>query len=160
MTFTPLFRLLPLPTVLALLAGGADASVTSYCTSTPNSAGSGAHIAWAGPVTAQAGALVVSGAPSQVEGFYLYSLAPAQTPFGDGFLCVGSQAWYLARKRTDAQGTTALRIAHQAETEDLRWLNYPVNEGVTWHFQYFYRDANGPGGTGFNSTDAVAVVFE
>ena len=34
-----------------------------------------------------------------------------------------------------------------------------VLEGSTWHFQCWYRDPQGPGGTGFNLSDAMAVTF-
>jgi hypothetical protein len=144
--------------LLPLLAARADAS-TTYCTAAPNSVGAGAHIQWSGPESTSSGGLVATGLPASSAGFFWYSTSAAQTPFGDGFSCVGAPAWILARKPASPQGAIALRLALEAESDDLRWLNDPTNQGVTWRFQYVYRDPAGPGGTGFNTTDGVAVVL-
>lgn len=144
---------------LALLAGGAGATVTPFCSTSPNSVGPGALLQWQGPHNAHFGALVVQGLPPNSFGTFLYSNAQiAPTPFGDGVLCVGSPTWYLARRTSNAQGVITLRIWTGAENEDLHWLTYPGNQGVTWSFQLAYRDL-GPGGQTFNTSDGVAVEF-
>lgn len=154
-----IFRKVQLPALLALLAVPARATVTNYCTGAPNSVGPGADISWVGPHNPQFGGLSVQGCPSNSFGVFIYNLGPANTPFGDGVMCVGAPAWGLARRYTDAQGSLLLRVWPGSEDEDLQWLTHPQNWGMTWHFQYMYRDSAGPGGTGFNLTDGVAVTF-
>ncbi len=88
----------------------------------------------------------------------LYSLQPQDIPFGDGHLCVGPPAWILARTHTTAQGDASIDLRRDGDAEDLRWLNY--HYGMTWYFQFAYRDPGGPLGAGFNLTDALEVVFE
>ncbi len=152
-------RRIQLAALLALLAVPAHASVTNYCTGAPNSVGAGADISWVGPHNPQFGGLSVQDAPSNVFGVFIYSDSAAQTPFGDGFLCVGTPTFYLARKNTDAAGSLLMRMWWGSEQEDLQWLTHPQTIGFTWRFQYMYRDFGGPGGTGFNLTDGVAVQF-
>lgn len=154
----PLLRTsLALASLLAL-ASTARASVVSYCIGAPNSTGVGAHIAWSGPETTrgpQSGTLLVRNCPPNSFGMFLYGLERAQNPFGDGFACVGGANWILARKATSATGAVSLNIHQEGEDEDRRWLNYAYDS--IWHFQYMYRDPAGPGGTGFNLTDAIEV---
>lgn len=147
-------------TILAFIVT-ARASTVSYCVSAPNSVGSGAHISWSGPVTihgAHTGALEVRGCPANSLGMFLYGLQRDRRPFGDGFGCIGGPNWILARKFTSGSGAVSLNIHNEGEQEDIRWLNMHYFEG--WDFQYFYRDINGPGGTGFNLTDGLEVHFE
>lgn len=144
--------------VLLVPASNLRASAVSYCVGAPNSTGVGAHIAWSGPLTThgpQSGSLVVRHCPANSFGMFLYGLSRAQTPFGDGFACIGGPNWVLARKAASANGTVALNIHQEGEDEDLRWLNYMYDS--IWNFQYMYRDPAGPGGTGFNLSDAIEV---
>jgi hypothetical protein len=146
--------------VLALSAI-ARASVVHYCVSAPNSVGSGAHISWSGAVTTHGphpGSLVVRGCPASSFGVFLDGQSRAQTPFGDGFQCIGGANYRLARKFTASDGTVTLDIRHEGEPEDLRFMNLHYFEA--WYFQYLYRDVNGPGGTGMNLTDGLEVHFE
>lgn len=154
-----ILRRIHVPALLALFAASAQASVTNYCTSAPNSVGAGADISWFGPHNPQFGGLFVRDCPPNAFGVFIYSDNPTQTPFGDGFLCVGSPRFYLARRTTSAQGAIRFRMWEGSESEDLQWLTHPQTIGFTWDFQYMYRDPAGPGGTGFNLTDAVAVQF-
>lgn len=154
-----IFRKIQLPALLALLAVPAQASVTNYCTGAPNSVGPGADISWVGPHNPQFGGLTVQGCPSNSFGVFTYSLGQANTPFGDGVQCLASPVYSLARRTTSAQGSLMFRVWQGGESEDLAWLTHPQNWGATWNFQYMYRDFSGPGGTGFNLTDAVAVQF-
>ena len=34
-----------------------------------------------------------------------------------------------------------------------------ITPGSTWYFQFWYRDPQGPGGTGFNTSDGLEVRF-
>lgn len=154
----PLSRVSLVLVPLFALASRASASVVNYCVGAPNSTGVGAHIAWSGPETTrgpQSGSLVVRNCPANSFGVFVYGLERAQNPFGDGFACVGGTNWSLARKATSANGTVVLDIHREGEDEDLRWLNYGFDS--IWHFQYLYRDRSGPGGTGFNLSDAIEV---
>lgn len=144
---------------LASLATSSRASITSFCTTSPNSVGPGAHLQWLGQPNVQFGAMLVQGLPPHAFGTFLYSDSQiAPTPFGDGSLCVGVPRWNLARRTSDAQGNITLRIWNGAENEDLQWLTYPGTQGFTWSFQFLYRDL-GPGGHAFNTSDGVAIEF-
>lgn len=152
-------NLLLASSALACLAHGAQATVTSICSTSPNSVGPGALLQWQGAPNVQFGALVVEGLPPSTFGTFLYSYAQmAPTPFGDGVLCVGGPTWNLARRTSNAQGVITLRMWTGAENEDLHWLTYPGNQGFTWSFQFAYRDL-GPGGHTFNTSDGVALEF-
>ena len=72
-------------------------------------------------------------------------------PFGDGLRCVGSRLVRLGARTPDAHG-------------DALWgpglgLLGGWSAGDARYFQVFYRDANGPCGSGFNLTNALAVTF-
>jgi len=151
-------RILSIAALLACAAGAALADAQRYCSGEPNSVGPGASIRWAGPYDPDGGRLLVEGCPPGELGVFLYSLAAQDVPFGDGRLCVGPPAWALARTTTDAQGRAALDIWNEGEREDVRWIEY--HHDLTWYFQLGYRDPGGPGGTGFNLSDALEVTFD
>lgn len=146
-------RSLSLCTALAL-AGSASADVTSYCAGGVNSTGQAASIAWSGPVNPFQGVLEVSGLPADAVGLFVYGQGQQQTPFGAGFQCT-FPSFILARSAGTPAGTLALDISLEGEDEDVRWLTSGLLGGA--NFQYLYRDQ--ASGT-FNSTDALAVVFE
>ena len=101
---------------------------------------------------------MVTGLPRAVTGIFCYGLERDQTPFGDGFACIGGANWILARKRATTSGTVVLQLRTEGEPEDLDWLRFDAPR--TWSFQYRYRDprAQQSGGFGFNATDAVEVT--
>lgn len=132
----------------------------TYCVGAPNSAGPGASIGYAGTTSVTIGdlELVVTGAVPSTPGYFIYGDAQAQVPLGDGFRCVGGSIFRL-RPATLADGSGA----------NARLLDFTqppagsgpgaITAGSTWHFQYWYRDPLGPGGTGNNLSDGLSVTF-
>jgi len=134
---------------------------TSYCSTAPNSAGSGALIGWEGSTSVLAndlGLTALGAAPLQFGIFY-YGPEQIQQPFGEGFRCVGGGALGLFRLpvlMTDGFGDAEYALD----------LNQPpanagageILAGSTWNAQFWYRDPQG-GGTGFNLSDGLNLVF-
>lgn len=142
---------------------GGACLATSYCESTPNSAGAGAMISHTGSMSVAANDLLLlsSGAPAHAFGTFFYGAQGTQVPFGDGYLCVAPGALGVFRllpiQVADGAGSTQRHLD----------LSQPpagggpglIQIGSTWHFQHWYRDVQGPGGTGFNLTDGLSVTF-
>ncbi|MFT7477710.1 MAG: hypothetical protein ACI80N_000987, partial [Gammaproteobacteria bacterium] len=128
-----------------------------YCPGAPNSVGSGAEMRGQGSsvVGDNAFRLQTSALPPNVFGIHFYGPNQIQVAFGDGFRCVGGQ-------------TQRIQPISQADMSGMvdRALNLTVPAlaliaaGTTWNFQLWYRDQNGPGGTGFNLTNGVEVSFQ
>lgn len=125
---------------------------STYCVGAPNSVGAGARIGHTGGASLGASDLVVrvSAAPPVAFGLFFMGSAPAMTPLGDGFLCVGGSLARFPVVRTNTLGDAAWAV-------DAGGLGIPA--GLPVAFQFWYRDAGGPGGTGSNLSDALAVTF-
>ena len=143
--------------------GQACGLVNNYCATSPNSATLGAIMDWSGSVNIADNNfnLVAMEAPADKPGLFYYGSTEIQTPFGDGFRCVGQGATGTFRlypfATTDAQGTVTRQLdftAPPASTGSGQILG-----GATWKFQYWFRDPMGPGGNGFNLTDGLSVTF-
>jgi hypothetical protein len=89
---------------------------------------------------------------------FVYGRRTPSLPFGDGFRCLGPPVIRLgALVKVNPLGHVEL---------DLDFTQPPLsggpNEilpGSSWSFQLFCRDPQGPGGTGFNLSDALHVIF-
>ncbi|MFT5050270.1 MAG: hypothetical protein ACI8QZ_001671 [Chlamydiales bacterium] len=137
--------------------------VTNTCVTTPTSSTAGAVMGSSGSTSLGAGdfTLEATQLPGQKPGLFYYGASSIQTPFGDGFRCVGA----------GGIGTFRLYpIAHSDPTGSIaRPIDFPasptgagtgqITGGSTWHFQLWFRDPTGPGGTGFNLTDSLTVTF-
>jgi len=141
------------PILLTPISGGP----TSYCATSPNSAGSGALMGSSGStsVSANTFTLSASGAVPAQNGLFIYSPTQAQTPFGDGFLCVAAPVLRL---------TPVVLIDGQGDVS--RPLDFPslpsggaIQPGSTWNFQLWYRDPLGPVGSGFNLSNGLSATF-
>jgi hypothetical protein len=131
---------------------------TAYCIGAPNSVGTGASIAiYGSAVVADNDVLLTAnGMPPSVPGLFILAPQQAQLPFGDGFLCVGgSIARVLPMALSTPQGT--VQQAPDLQSPAFAGLILP---GTTHHFQRWYRDPPGPGGSTFNLSDARQVVFQ
>jgi hypothetical protein len=132
---------------------------TNYCTSTPNSGGSAATISGSGSASIASNDLVLQAesAVASTMGLFFYGLSQAQTPFGEGFLCVGSPIYRLAPPQaSDGQGSA--QKALDLTQPPLGSGNGMVTTGSTANFQYWYRDPQG-GGSGFNLSNGLSVTF-
>ena len=144
-------------------AGSAGCSLTlipvgeQYCVSSPNSAGAGAVLAYSGSqdLSENDFALEASGLPAGVSGLFFFGPNQIQTPFGDGVRCVGGTTRRLQPPgQADGSGdlTRALDFGLGAAAD--------ITAATPWNFQLWYRDPMGPGGTGFNTSDGLSVVFQ
>ena len=133
---------------------------TRYCFAAANSTGIGAQLVHEGgpSIVVDNMELVVRQAPPGMLGTFFYGPGAAQTPFGDGFLCVGGGIVRLGTVQTiPASGTLARAIDFDhapASTGPGQIL-----PGSTWNFQFWYRDPAGPLGNGFNLSDALSATF-
>lgn len=128
----------------------------NYCLTSPNSFGSGASITTRGSssIVKHDFALAVTGVPPLKKGLFLYGVNATQTPFGAGYLCVGSPSYRSDGVRADAQGVALLALDPTALALPLGTLA----PGAQLDFQFWYRDPSG-GVAGFNLSDAIEVTF-
>jgi len=139
------------------ITGDCPRDVTTYCTSTPNSASSGAVIDLLGTtsVTDNGAMLSVTAAGQNRPGIFFYGRSRIQAPFGDGFRCVGGQLFrHRPSVATDANGSV-----QQALNYALPQAGAAILPGTTRNFQFWFRDPTGPGGSGFNLSNAVEATF-
>jgi len=139
---------------------GARGDAVRYCDTAPNSTGPGASIDLDGPIGIGNNELVLlaTGAVPGELGLFFYGEDAVQLPFGDGFRCVGGATFRLGPPQTVGP-----------DGSDLRPLDFTappmdsgpgaVTPGSTWSFQHWYRDPQGPGGSGFNLSDALRIQF-
>ena len=138
------------------IVDGCDGSVQSYCQAAPNASGSGARLTHTGSLSLGANdfALEVDAAGAGRSGLFYYGTEQVGVPFGDGFRCVGGATVRLAPSATtDGSGAAVRPVDFQHPR------NAVIVPGTSWHFQFWYRDPGGPGGSGFNLSDALAVTF-
>jgi hypothetical protein len=128
----------------------------TYCSTAPNSAGSGALIGTVGSTSIAANDLVltVSAAPSNTPGIFYYGTSQLSVPFGDGFRCAGGTLSRLSVVFTDAGGSTSYALDFTNPSSPVASLL----SGDTRNFQFWFRDAPF-GGVGYNLSDALSVTF-
>jgi hypothetical protein len=128
--------------------------VSRYCTATTNSTGLPAEINHTGMPSFQVDNLVilVDHLPPASNGLFLGGSSPTQTPFWDGFRCVGGP---LVRLRTASTQSGAI-----GWFVDLNSLPpaYGAQPGVVRYMQFWFRDT-AAGGTGANLSDALELHF-
>jgi subtilisin family serine protease len=133
---------------------------TTYCSTSPNSFGPGALMAWSGSTGVAAAdlQLVASGCPPGVLGLFYYGDTEASVPFGDGVRCVGGSpgTYRLPPVVVDGLGLATLDVDFNAPPAG----SGPgaLLPGTTWKFQFWYRDPKG-GSAGFNLSDGLSVSF-
>lgn len=127
---------------------------TSYCTSSPNSTGAGASIHATGSASILKSDLVLWGTDLPAGAISSFSIGAQQIaqPFGDGTLCVGGTSTRLPVVLANGDGVSQQGI-------DYATLSIVVTAGSIWNAQVAYRDLGGPGGTGFNLSNAVSIAF-
>ncbi len=129
-------------------------SSSTYCATSPNSAGPGAFIGHTGSLDITANDLVlqVSGAVPGQFGLFYFGPLQASIPFGDGLRCVDGQIRRLPVLQTDVLG---------AASHAVDFTTYPASDitaNSTWYVQYWFRDTPA-GGAGFNLSDALEATF-
>lgn len=128
----------------------------TYCASLPNSTGLAEVIGHTGTTSIATNDFTLvaqDGVPSQF-GLFFFGPNEVQLPWGDGYRCVGGGVNRLTPAGlSDALGTSTKHVDFTAPSAAA------ITVGSTWKFQHWYRDPSGPGGTGFNLSDALSATF-
>jgi len=102
--------------------------------------------------------LEVNGAIPGDAGLFYYGPHQAQTPFGDGFRCVGGATQRLNPPIVcDPSGFATRQVDFTTTPAGSGPLAILPNS--TWNFQSWCRDPAGPGGSRFNLNDGLQVTF-
>ncbi len=138
-----------------VVSGYPCAPPITYCTSLPNSVGSGAHIGFtgSGSVAWNRFGLTCSDLPPNGFGRFYFGTGTAQALFGDGYRCVAGTTWRLPIYTASAQGDVETAVDFGALPGGA-----VLHAGDVRHFQYWYRNVL-PGGSGFNLSDGLSVTF-
>ena len=126
----------------------------SYCSGSPNSAGTSASIGFTGTTSVAANDLVltVDGATPDRFGLFFYGPEQTSVPFGDGLRCVDGTLFRLPVVLTDGAGSAASAVDNTAPPQP----EGELRPGDDWNFQFWYRDPDA-GGSGFNTSDGLAA---
>lgn len=130
--------------------------VEAYCQSTTNSAGSTASISALGSMQLSRAdfSLAVDGVLPDKVGLFFYGSSQLQEPFGGGFLCAGPNiSRLLPASLADGSGHNE----QQLDFDDPPSPQAQIFPGTTWHFQYWYRDAQAA--ELFNLSDGLSATF-
>ena len=134
-------------------------SPRNYCSTSPNSVGTGAVMSWQGTpsLVTDDFYLMATGCPPGQFLVYFYGGARIASPFGNGWRCVGSGGVGIFRFRAlqiGNSGTAVMKVDYSRPPagggSGLWW------PGDIWNCQGWYRDPAG-GGAQFNLTDGLAV---
>jgi photosystem II stability/assembly factor-like uncharacterized protein len=155
-------------TALALTALTANSSFTQcpdpieYCSTSPNSVGTGAVMSWTGTpsIAADDFHLVMTGAPVNQFMVFYYGAAQISLPFGNGLRCVGAGGVGVFRfpvLQIDSNGSVDMLVDYNQPPAGGNHHDPGVwGAGDTWHCQGWYRDPAG-GGSNFNLSNALEV---
>jgi len=136
-----------------VLPGGPP--VSSFCVTSPNSAGPGAVMAATGSTSIASNDLHLTafGCPANVSGIFFFGTTAVQVPLGNGVRCAGGLLVRLPVVTTNILGDADFSL-------DLGALpgGATIQAGDTRYFQFWYRDTAG-GGAGNNLTDGLAALF-
>ena len=98
-------------------------------------------------------ALAVTGSVPNETGLFVMSDTKQETPFGEGWRCVGQPLFRFAFQRADSQG-----VAERAVDLDAPPALGRIVASSSWFFQWWYRDPMG-GPNGFTASDGLAATF-
>lgn len=141
---------------------GCSGNVSTYCTTSPNSAGPGETISATGSTSIAANnfTLHATGGPPSQFGLFYYGGAQLNQPFGDGVRCVGSGGAGLFRLNpptlSDGLGGSSRLV--DFTTAPAGGGAGTILPGSTWYFQHWYRDP-GFGSFFFNLSNGLAATF-
>jgi hypothetical protein len=140
---------------VSVILNGRD-NPSSYCQSSPNSAGAGAYMSWTGApsIAGNAFTLEVSGAPAGVNGLFFLGQTPTETPYQSGYLCIHPPFARLSPTAMTSPGGMASRALDFG-----LWPASTIEPGSVWNMQFWYRDPSAAIGT-TNFSDGLRVVFD
>ncbi|HJO26286.1 MAG TPA: hypothetical protein QF730_03470 [Planctomycetota bacterium] len=131
---------------------------TNYCSTNANSSGGPAVISLAGSSSLSANNWVLEAAPVPNNwGIFFYGgnqvAGGNGIPFGDGRLCVGAGQVFRGSPRLASGNVHSYDIGVQNPPS----TNGTIHVGTEWHFQAWFRDPQGSGGSGFNLSNGLTV---
>ena len=131
--------------------------IAIHCPLADNSTRLPARIGHGGSVSIAANDLRLSARqlPANQFGLFYYGPNAIELPYGDGTRCVGGQVFRLPVQTIDGGG----EVLRQLDLSSPPQLAGQITPGSTWSFQFWYRDPLGPGGAGFNFSDALRASF-
>ena len=135
--------------------------LSTFCSSLPNSfSNQGARLRATGSPRLASNDLTLhieDGVPGS-SGLFFYGSSPVAVPFGDGLRCAAGNVFRLTPPATlDAAGQLTRPL--DLTTPPLHTGPGAATPGSTWHFQFWFRDPNGPSTSGFNLTDGLSATF-
>ncbi len=127
----------------------------TYCTAANNSTGGPALMAWSGSTSIAANNLVLqtSGAPANKLALYAYSATQANTPAGNGILCIGAPFIRLPAFATSSGGTASYGLDYNSLPGAGQ-----IHAGDVRNFVLWFRDP-AAGGANFNFSNGLSVTF-
>lgn len=134
------------------------AQAINYCTLSPNSFSSGSQISSIGSLLLSDNSLslTVAGAIPNEFGLFIFGQDQASVLNGDGTLCVGGPLYrVLPAIVCDFLGSAVMPLDVNTPAP----LAAPFLPGTTYNFQFWHRDNNGPGGSGYNWSDGLEITF-
>ncbi len=140
--------------LVSLDASGCPPPV-NYCTTSPNSVGSGAVMTYGGSASVAANDLVLvsTGCPPNQFGLFYTGPDPASVPVGDGTMCIGGSLVRFPAQQVDSWG-----IAENFLDLNNMPGGLTIQAGDLWRYAFWYRDP-GFGSAGYNFSDGLAVTF-
>lgn len=140
--------------------GGACTDPVSYCTTSPNSVGSGAVISWTGTPSPAVNDFhfLASGCPPNRPLLFFYGGGAASLPFGNGVRCVASNgigSFRFQPMQIDGSGNASMKLDFSQGPAGGAGAG-SWTPGDTWYCQGWFRDP-AAGGAAFNLTDGLKV---
>lgn len=128
-----------------------------------NSTGLGAYLLASGSVSIAADDLTLVLTHMPPNSFHVLIMGQSwnEMHLGDGKLCidVASATFRFPVSQSSGAGFDVLGPGLVDYTHQSFGDAGHIDAGETWHFQTWYRDPNGPCGSGFNVTNAYSVLF-
>lgn len=127
----------------------------TYCSAANNSTGGPALMGWSGSTSVAANNLVLqtSGAPANKLALYAYSATQANTPAGNGVLCIGAPFIRLPAFSTSSGGSASWGLDY-----NLLPPSGQIHAGDVRNFVLWFRDP-AAGGANFNFSNGLSVTF-
>jgi len=137
----------------AQVPGALGCDSQPYCSVNPNSTGAGATLVSTGSTNISANDLVLKASPVPNEpGIFYYGPNQIETPFGDGYRCVGGTVRRLPI--SFANGGTLSRVVNNNASYAAGF----ITAGSTWNFQAWFRDPDANGAS-FNLSNGLSLTF-
>ena len=130
------------------------AQPTNYCTTAPNSVGTGAIIGYQGSLSIGDDNFRLYATDCPRNQFAIFYFGPTQIefPFGEGFRCIGGMPHRLPIVQTGSTGVPTFLVDYGVFPTSL------LTPYSSWNLQCWYSDPAG-GGTGFNLSNGYEVVW-